>query len=175
MYSYFAENHAGNLEDYVVCCVPGKGERPDTDAIGGIPMGYFITRKACEDPAKQAAAVEFVSQLTSDETLSTFVTTEITALKNGASPSGLNAIQESAAKCNANITGIVGAAQDTITAEAKGDLFANVQKVVAGQMTAAEAGEIGEMVGYADTAHFARIFKKLEGMSTNEYRNGLKR
>lgn len=36
-------------------------------------------------------------------------------------------------------------------------------------------GEIGEMVGYADTAHFARTFKKLEGMSANEFRNGLKR
>lgn len=36
-------------------------------------------------------------------------------------------------------------------------------------------GEIGEMVGYADTAHFARTFKKLEGMSANECRNGLKR
>ena len=34
-------------------------------------------------------------------------------------------------------------------------------------------GEIGEMVGYADTAHFARTFKKLEGMSANEYRNSL--
>ena len=36
-------------------------------------------------------------------------------------------------------------------------------------------GEIGELVGYADTAHFARTFKKLEGVSANEYRNGLKR
>ena len=36
-------------------------------------------------------------------------------------------------------------------------------------------GEIGEMVGYADTAHFARTFKKLEGMSANEYRNSLRR
>lgn len=35
-------------------------------------------------------------------------------------------------------------------------------------------GEISEMVGYADTAHFARIFKKLEGMSANEYRNTLR-
>ena len=35
-------------------------------------------------------------------------------------------------------------------------------------------GEIGEMVGYADTAHFARTFKKLVGMSANEYRNSLK-
>ena len=34
-------------------------------------------------------------------------------------------------------------------------------------------GEIGEMVGYADTAHFARTFRKLEGMSANEYRNTL--
>lgn len=32
-------------------------------------------------------------------------------------------------------------------------------------------GEISEMVGYADTAHFARTFKKLVGMSANEYRN----
>lgn len=138
---YFSENHADTLEDYVICCVPGKGDRPATDAIGGISMGYFITRKAWDDPAKQAAAVEFVSQLTSDEVLSTFVTTEVTALKNGASPEGLNAIQQSAADCNANVTGVVGAVQDTITAEAKGDLFGNVQKVVTGQMTAAEAVE----------------------------------
>ena len=34
-------------------------------------------------------------------------------------------------------------------------------------------GEIGERVGYADTAHFARGFKKLVGMSANEYRNSL--
>ncbi|MGN1027865.1 MAG: response regulator [Faecousia sp.] len=35
-------------------------------------------------------------------------------------------------------------------------------------------GQIGEMVGYADTAHFARTFKKLEGMSANEYRNTIR-
>ena len=33
--------------------------------------------------------------------------------------------------------------------------------------------DIGEMVGYADTAHFAKVFKKLVGMSANEYRNRL--
>ena len=35
-------------------------------------------------------------------------------------------------------------------------------------------GEIGELVGYADTAHFARTFKELEGMSANEYRNTIR-
>ena len=39
----------------------------------------------------------------------------------------------------------------------------------------AAIGEISEMVGYADTAHFARTFKKLENMSANEYRNSLPR
>lgn len=34
-----------------------------------------------------------------------------------------------------------------------------------------KVGDIGLMVGYADNAHFARIFKKLTGMSANEYRN----
>lgn len=36
-------------------------------------------------------------------------------------------------------------------------------------------GEISEMVGYADAAHFARIFKRLENMSANAYRNSMKK
>ena len=32
-------------------------------------------------------------------------------------------------------------------------------------------GDIGELVGYSDAGHFARTFKKLEGISANEYRN----
>ena len=31
--------------------------------------------------------------------------------------------------------------------------------------------EIAERVGYADTAHFSRVFKKLEGISPGEWRN----
>lgn len=36
-----------------------------------------------------------------------------------------------------------------------------------------KVGDIGLMVGYSDTAHFSRIFKKLTGCSANEYRNSL--
>lgn len=133
---YFNENHGDELENYSVSFVPGKGERKATEAIGGISMGYFITRKAWDDPAKREAAVKFVETLTSDETLSTFVTTEVTALVNGAKPAGLNALQQTAADVNAEITGVVGAVQDTISSEAKADLFGNIQKVVTGQMTA---------------------------------------
>ena len=136
---YFTGNHEDTLEDYAISYVPGKGDRAASEAIGGISMGYFITRKAWEDPAKREAAVEFVSYLTSDEVLSNFVTTEVTALVNGAKPEGLNLLQQSAADANAAITGIAGAVQDTITSEAKGDLFGNIQNVVTGKMTAEEA------------------------------------
>lgn len=138
---HFVDNYADSLEDYVISYVPAKGDRAASEAIGGISMGYFITRKAWEDPAKREAAVEFVSQLTSDEVLSTFVTTEVTALVNGAKPAGLNVLQQSAADANANITGVIGAVQDVISGEAKGDLFANIQNVVTGKMTAHDAVE----------------------------------
>lgn len=32
-------------------------------------------------------------------------------------------------------------------------------------------GDITEMVGFSDMAHFSRVFKKMEGISPNEYRN----
>lgn len=31
--------------------------------------------------------------------------------------------------------------------------------------------DVAEMVGFQDLAHFSRVFKKMEGMSANEYRN----
>lgn len=138
---YFTKNYPGHLKDYVVSYVPGKGQRSATEAIGGISMGYFITRKAWDDPEKREAAVEFVFHMTSEEVLSTFVTTEVTALVNGTETTGLNAIQQSAADVNVHINSVVEAVQDTISGEAKSELFSNIQKVVTGQMTAAEAVE----------------------------------
>lgn len=35
-------------------------------------------------------------------------------------------------------------------------------------------GDIVELVGFSDSAHFARVFKKIVGCSANEYRNSLK-
>lgn len=34
-------------------------------------------------------------------------------------------------------------------------------------------GDISEVVGFLDLAHFSRVFKKHEGVSANEYRNGV--
>lgn len=136
---YLTEHHSSRLSDFAVSCVPAKGQRLATEAIGGISMGYFITRKAWEDPEKREAAVEFVMQLTSDEVLSTFIRTEVTALIDGASPEGLNSLEQSAADVNAQLTGVSAAVQDSISAQAKSTLFASIQKVVTGRMTPEEA------------------------------------
>lgn len=139
---YLTERYGGNLQQFAVSFVPAKGERKATEAIGGISMGYFITRKAWENEEKREAAVEFVSMLTSDEILSTFIRTEVTALIDGASPVGLNILEQSAADANANLTAVSLAVQDSISADAKSNLFANIQKVVTGRMTAEEAVEM---------------------------------
>lgn len=138
---FFTSNYADKMDDYAVSYVPGRGDRETTETIGGISMGYFITRKAWDNPETRKKAVDFVSYMTSDQVLSQFVTTEITALKNGAHPEGLNSLQKSAAAANQHVTGFVEAVQDTISSEAKSKLFRNIPKVVTGQMTAYQAVE----------------------------------
>ena len=122
-----------------MCCVPAKGLRRATDTIGGISTGFFITRRAWEDPEKREAAVAFVSRLTSDEVVASFVTTELTALKSPVSNDRLDPLQQSAAEALKGATALVGAVQDTISSEARSSLFANIQYVVTGKMTAREA------------------------------------
>ncbi len=138
---FFTDNCADHLDDFALAFAPGKGERQASDIIGGISMGYYITKKAWDDPAKRDAAVKFVEHMTSDAVLSTFVTTEVTALKNGATPAGLNAIQQSAAEMCGQVTSIVGAVQDKLSQEARGDLFANVKNIVTNKITPADAIE----------------------------------
>lgn len=137
--NHFVDNYPDSLDHYGLAYAPAQGERKATDMIGGISMGYFISQKAWNDPDKRAAAVAFVQHMTSDEVLSTFVTTEVTALKNGASPADLNPLEQSAADALAFVTELNGAVQDTITSEAKTDLFSNVQSVATGAMTPEEA------------------------------------
>ena len=35
-------------------------------------------------------------------------------------------------------------------------------------------GDVAEEVGFLDLAHFSRVFKKITGISANEYRNRLR-
>lgn len=136
---YFIDEHRDQLENYTVTFVPGKGERKASDILAGISMGYYITRKAWDDPEKRAAAVDFVSYMTSNEVVTRFVTSEVTALKTPPMPEGLNSLQQAAADMCASATGISSFAQDELSNEARSRLFADIPDIVTGKTSASEA------------------------------------
>lgn len=131
-----------NIDDFTITYVPGKGDRQATDMIGGLSMGYYITQKAWDDESKRDAAVEFIMAMTTDDVVSTFGQTAVTALANGTIASDdLTGLELDAIEMTKGATSVVGATQDGINGEARGELFAKVQEVVTGTTTATEALE----------------------------------
>ena len=130
-----------DIENFTVVHIPGKGNRKTTDEIGGLSMGYYITRKAWEDEEKRDAAVSFVSFMTSDEVVSKFAGVSATALKEGASPdtSEFNALQIDAIDYTASFTGISPAVQDNLSAAAREPIFGDMASIVKGDVDAADA------------------------------------
>ncbi len=130
-----------DIENFTVVNVPGKGDRKTTDEIGGLSMGYYITRKAWEDEEKKDAAVSFVSFMTSDEVVSKFAGVSATALKEGAEPdtSEFNTLQIDALSYTASFTGISPAVQDNLSAAAREPIFADMASIVKGDVDAADA------------------------------------
>ncbi|MDR3052621.1 MAG: ABC transporter substrate-binding protein [Coriobacteriales bacterium] len=138
-----AEAAGADLNDFTVTYVPSRGIRKSTDAIGGISMGYSITRKAWDDPVKRKVCVDFITAMTSDEVTSTFGELTVTALKNGITPSGaqLNALAESTIAMTKGCTAMVPAAQDALTPSARDALFNNIPNIVRNKITAEKALE----------------------------------
>ncbi|NJP40632.1 ABC transporter substrate-binding protein [Oscillospiraceae bacterium HV4-5-C5C] len=136
---------AGNVDDvsrYTVTYVPAKGDRKTTDMIGGLSMGYYITRKAWEDPEKQAAAVSFVEAMTTDDVVGKMAGgTAVTALKNGTpAAENPNSLVLDALAMIKGSTGTVSAVQDNLSSEQKTKLLVDDVKLVAnGSITAEQA------------------------------------
>jgi raffinose/stachyose/melibiose transport system substrate-binding protein len=130
-----------DLENYTIVNVPGKNDRKSTDEIGGLSMGYFITRKAWDDPDKRDAAVSFVSFMTSDDVVSKFAGVSATALKEGAHPdeSEFNSLQQAAVSFTASFTGLSPAVQDNLSPAAREPIFADMASIVNGDVDAADA------------------------------------
>lgn len=141
------QSNADDINNFTVTYVPAQGDRAATDIIGGLSMGYYITRKAWDDPEKRKACVDFVGMMTSDDVVSTFGATAVTALKKGTTPpQDADALVTAALAMTKGATGISPAVQDLLTGEARADLFANVKNVVTGKITAPDA--IASMISF---------------------------
>lgn len=134
------ESAVKDPENYTVTYVPGKGDRKSTDIIGGISMGYYITKKAWDDPEKRAAAVDFVEYMTSDEMVSKFAGTGVTALKNGTTPAdNMTALSKDAVTFSAGVTAISPTVQDNLSEAVRKPIFGEMSSIVQGKTAAKDA------------------------------------
>ena len=133
------------LDKFDVTYVPGKGSRKATDLVGGLSSGYFITRKAWDDPAKRAAAVSFVEYLTSDEMVPKFAQHGASALKNApeVDSSEFNSLQIKAMNMMAGTTSLTGAVQDLFAGDCRVSTFDGMPEIVTGRVAAEDAAAGG--------------------------------
>lgn len=138
-----AEAAGADINNFTVTYFPSKEARKPTDAVGGFSMGYSITRKAWEDPAKREACVEFVTAMTTDEVAATFGELTVTALKNGieAAEEDLDMLALSTLAMTKGCTAMVPAAQDLLKPVARDALFSSMSDIVTGKITAEQAIE----------------------------------
>lgn len=135
------EGLTDKVDDFTVTYIPGKNTRKSTDIIGGLSSGYYITRKAWEDPDKRAAAVDFITHMTTDELVSKFAQYTATALKNGVTvdESQLSSLAQDGIKMAAGATSMTGALQDLIPTECRVPVFDGMPNLVSGTVDIKDA------------------------------------
>ncbi len=135
------ESLTDKIDNFTVTYVPGKNNRKTTDIIGGLSSGYYITKKAWDDPDKRAAAVDFITYMTSDEMVSKFAQVSATALKNGVKvdESTLSSLAKDGIAMVKGATGMTGAVQDQIPAECRVPVFDGMPNLVTGKVEIKDA------------------------------------
>ncbi|MBD5526700.1 MAG: extracellular solute-binding protein [Lachnospiraceae bacterium] len=129
------------LDKFDVTYVPGKGDRKASDLIGGLSSGYFITRKAWEDPEKQAAVVSFVEYMTSDTVIPRFAKFGESALKNAPEldESEFTSLQVKAMDMIGGATSLTAAVQDLFQGDCRVSTFDGMPEIVTGRVAAEDA------------------------------------
>lgn len=139
------------LDKFTVTYVPGKGDRKATDLIGGLSMGYYITKAAWDDEAKRDAAVSFVSHMTSDEVVPVFAQHTASALKNApkVDEASFNSLQVKAMGMMSGVTSLTGAVQDLFMGDCRVSTFDGMPEIVTGNVSAEDAVTQGLEAYYA--------------------------
>ena len=126
------------IKNFTLANFPSKGaNRKATDMIGGMSSGWYITKKAWNDPAKKAAAIDFVSFLTSDEVVSKFTGTGACALKKGVTldESTLCSLDKDIVDVLKNMTSATPAVQDAVAGDARNAMFQAIPQMLTGKIT----------------------------------------
>ncbi len=130
-----------DTDNTVVVAFPGvEGQKAEAGSmIGGISSGFYITKKAWDDPDKREAAVKFVEAHTNKDSIQKYW--ESTgAIANPAAevtaPSDLNALQKSAMDYTNAATSISTPTDSRLGQEPYAVLTSNVVKISTGAVSA---------------------------------------
>lgn len=130
-----------DTDNTVVVAFPGvEGQKADAGSmIGGISSGFYITKKAWDDPDKREAAVKFVEAHTNKDSIQKYW--ESTgAIANPAAevtaPSDLNALQKSAMEYTNAASSISTPTDSRLGQEPYAVLTSNVVKISTGAVSA---------------------------------------
>lgn len=124
------------LEKYTVTYVPSMGNRENTDLIGGMSMGYYISRRAWENPEKRDVVVSFVMHMTSDDVVKAFAGNTSNILKDReiSDVSSLNSLEIDALNLINDCTSLTPAVQDIFQGECRESTFDNMPNLVNGRV-----------------------------------------
>ncbi|MCL2254575.1 MAG: extracellular solute-binding protein [Lachnospiraceae bacterium] len=123
------------LDKFDITFVPTRGGRRATDLIGGLSMGYYITKKAWDDPEKREAAVSFVKYMTSTEVVYRFAQHTATALIDELDMSErpeFSNLQAKAIKMVSQTTSYTRAVQDEFQGKCREPIFDGLADILAG-------------------------------------------
>ena len=140
------------LNKFSVTYFPGTEVRKATDMIGGMSMGYYITRKAWDDLEKRDVAINFVSYMTSDEIVPDFSQHTIDVLKEepGIDGSKYNELQIKCMAMMSKHTSLTSAVQDVFNGDCRISTFAGMPDIVLNNISVEEAVAEGLAVYHSE-------------------------
>ncbi len=135
------EEATDDIDNFTVTYVPAKDKRKSTDIVGGLSSGWYITKKAWNDPEKQKACVDFITYMTSDEMVTRFASVAATALKEGTQvdKSRLSSLAVAGLEMVEGATGMASALQDQLTQEQRAPVFNAMADILTGKEEATDA------------------------------------
>jgi len=137
--SWYA-NGIDDQENTVVIAFPvvENGNKGPNDIIGGLSSGFYITRKAWDDPLKRAAAVEFVKMNTSKEQIEIYWNGNGMATVELEAPADMTPLGVSGLELSNAATGTFAPTDARIAGEAYSSIITSAVDLVNGTKTAEE-------------------------------------
>lgn len=135
-------------ENTIVLPMPAApgGKMQKGDIISGFSSGYYITRKAWDDPKKREAAVDFVRYMTSEQSISAMCEMGGAPAMDIIQSGGDSALQASAGELQQNAGNACMPIDSKLYKDAWQSLCQDILEVVQGTCTAQDAvGRVAEL------------------------------